>query len=267
MAKVLIQFNSQCSIIHCILWCPERFFLHKACFTGRLSGSGSQFQPRYSGLPLPIHLLHYPPSSLTWGDTEVFPKPAKRYILSSLSWVCLRVLYQMDKPRLLHLGDVRYAMPKTPQLEPFHTEQRLYSEPLPNVHAPHPVSKKPLILLLISTILFYRHYPQLIAIGKVGTYCRLTSFSLLTSLFTFSSPQKLHRSTCRSSAPYLPSSWTRAWDTWPLPLVAMTTQNWSQQSILFWLWNMASDLIPNPVAKSEACGMEISTSKHVLSQF
>ena len=65
-------------------------------------------------------------------------------------------------------------MPEQPQLAPLYTEQRLYSEPLPDDRASHPISKgepghpaeKANFGRLYSQSRSFGHYPQLVTIGE-----------------------------------------------------------------------------------------------------
>lgn len=83
------------------------------------------------------HNLH-PSSSCHLSKSS---KPAMRYNLTSVSWVCSKASSRWDMPRTPHLwGTCHHSgqMPELPQLAPFNVgERQLYSELLPNGQAPH----------------------------------------------------------------------------------------------------------------------------------
>ena len=76
-------------------------------------------------------------NQLLQGDTKMFASQAERYILSSVSLVCPGVSSWMGMPETTPQGDIQETS-KPPQLAPLNMEeQRLYSEPLSDVRAPH----------------------------------------------------------------------------------------------------------------------------------
>ncbi|KAL7836401.1 hypothetical protein AOLI_G00276850 [Acnodon oligacanthus] len=135
-----------------LLFCLYRYFVGSSLFIHpsihpsiliRFSGSGSRGQqPKQRGpvLPLPRHLLQ-----LVRRDTEAFPRQSRDIIPptcpgSSLgSPPCRTCLEHL--PREASRGHP-HQMPEPPQLASLNMEeQRLYSEPLPNPRASHPISK------------------------------------------------------------------------------------------------------------------------------
>ena len=139
----------------------------------RLSGSGSQPQQGNPDCPLPSHF-----HQLFWGDPKAFPGQPGDVIppacpgsapRSPPSRTCLKDLPREASRRHPH------QMPEPPQLAPLDMkEQRLYSESLPDVRAPHPISKaepghpaeETHFSRLYSRSRSFGHYPELMTIGE-----------------------------------------------------------------------------------------------------